>query len=136
MEQIFEIAQWVITGVLSPVVLWLVHRQAREVRTKKEIHDTYKQMYEDVSKALIQTRNDNEKIFEKLGKLEQAVSMAASCPHYAICPVTAKLQKHKDGTGVSGGRKPAANRQHESDRGAIDEGDPGTGLAGGTGAID
>ena len=54
MDVMTDILQWVLpSGAIGSVVTWLFGRTLRRTREAKEIHDTYKQMYEDVSSSLV-----------------------------------------------------------------------------------
>ena len=73
-----EIFQLLVTsGLLGGGVGWLVNRTLRKARTAKEVHDTYKAMYEDMRGTLIELRNDNEKLYSRIGLLENVVHRAA-----------------------------------------------------------
>ena len=53
-ETISNLLQWLIpSGSLATVLVWLTSKTLRTLRETKEIHDTYKVMYEDVKVTLI-----------------------------------------------------------------------------------
>lgn len=97
-DSVMEILQLLVTsGLFGGGVGWLVNRSARKARTAKEVHDTYKAMYEDLSGTLIELRNDNEKLHGRIGLLESVVHRAASCRHWPSCPLRPELPYAKRG---------------------------------------
>jgi hypothetical protein len=105
MDWVMEILQWVIpAGGIGSVLVWLTSRTLRQLRKSKEIHDTYKSMYQDISETLCHLsattkdlRDENENLRRGFTRLERAVTRAINCRHYNDCPVRAELQKHPDG---------------------------------------
>ena len=53
METILQILQWAIPSGLGTAIGWFWNRRVNQAKAKKEIHDTFKQMYEDVSSTLL-----------------------------------------------------------------------------------
>lgn len=91
-----EIFQLLVTsGLFGGGVGWLVNRTQRKARTAKEVHDTYKAMYEDMRGTLIELRNDNEKLYGRIGLLENIVHRAATCRHWPYCPLRPELSHTK-----------------------------------------
>lgn len=100
-----EIFQLLVTsGLLGGGVGWLVNRTLRKARTAKEIHDTYKAMYEDLSGTLKDLRNDNEKLYGRISLLENIVHRAATCRYWLHCPLRSELSHTK-----KYGREPYGN---------------------------
>ena len=78
-ETITTILQWLIpSGSLATVVVWLTNKTLRNLRATKEIHDTYKVMYEDVKVTLITMSNEYNKLYTVVVRLEHAISRAQS----------------------------------------------------------
>lgn len=95
-DSIMELLQLLVTsGLFGGGVGWLVNRSARKARTAKEVHDTYKAMYEDLSGTLIELRHDNKKLHGRIGLLESVVHRAASCRHWPSCPLRPELSRAK-----------------------------------------
>ena len=66
-ETLTDILQWLIpSGSLGAVVVWLTNKTLRNLRTAKEIHDTYKKMYEDVQVTLVEMQGDNKKLYRAI----------------------------------------------------------------------
>ena len=132
METILSILQWVIpSGGIGGVIGWFANRKANKAKTKKEIHDTFQQMYEDVSKALLDLQkkydilykisqdqvDENTRTRRALNRLSRAVEAIPLCDYHSQCPVLNELRIDKEG--VSGGHsgaagKPDADGQHET----------------------
>jgi hypothetical protein len=124
-----------ITAVISSAATWIVSRNLRRTRRAKEIHDTYKSMYEDISKTLKEIQNENEHLRKAILRLEKAVSRAINCKYYRECPIRDELQN-----GCTGGAKERKKRgqggQREPDPGADHESGSGAGVAGDVDAED
>jgi hypothetical protein len=132
MGEIFDIVQWVFTAIIIPTVAWLFQRQLRQLRTKKEVHDTYEQMYEKVSESLLELQDENKKMFDAIQRLERAISRASVCRFYDNCPVVHELRGDKnidDENGIDKPRKAGQRKRHNR---KTDKGDPDPCVAGGT----
>ena len=58
---ILQILQWAIpSGGIGAAIVWLANRSANSARNAKVVHDTYKGMYEDISKVLLETQEKYE----------------------------------------------------------------------------
>ena len=110
---ILQFLTWGIpSGSIGAAIAWFFNRRAHSAETAKVVHDTYKQMYEDVSQLLIETRNNYEETYEKveelsqeyartrtaLNRLSRAVEAIQLCPYRSECPVRGELQKSGDDT--------------------------------------
>lgn len=104
--------QWLIpSGGIGAVIVWLTNKTLRNLRTAKEVHDTYKEMYEDVNSTLVDIRKENqnlyqitciqreenEKLYKAIASLERTLSRAASCRHWDSCPIRSELRKQEGG---------------------------------------
>ena len=130
MEGMLEILQWTVpSGAIGSIVTWLFGRTLRQTREAKEVHDTYKQMYEDVSASLVTLQQKNEENNEKLeeltaehsrtrralNRLSRAIEAIQLCDFRSQCPVRSELQISEDcDTGDGGG----PGRQSVGKRGA------------------
>lgn len=89
---ITTLLQWLIpSGGLGAVLVWLTNKTLRNLKTAKEIHDTYKFLYEDVSATLITLQDENNKLRENGSRNSRALARAASCKYYTICPINIEL---------------------------------------------
>lgn len=94
------------SGFIGAAVSWLLKRKSFRAHEAREVHDTYKAMYEDISRLLLETQrkyDESTKLTDKLvseynltrralNRLSRAVEAIQICPHRATCPVTDKLQ--------------------------------------------
>ncbi len=133
METILQILQWSIpSGGLGAAITWFVNRRLNQTRTKKEIHDTFKQMYEDVSALLLEVQNKNDELTVKVNektenetrliravnRLSRAMEAIPLCDYHAQCPVLGELRLDEGGcTGgneTGGGIQPSEQRSASS----------------------
>jgi hypothetical protein len=135
MEHLVEILQWLLPSGIGSVALWLSSKTARKVRTTKEVHDIYKEMYESTSNTLREIRKENERLYEEFRNLKRAVSCAFQCKYFDDCPVNVELQKRTEAGQLSAGRTIRAGGQRDGESRANNEGDTGTGIQGGTHAV-
>lgn len=105
METLLTILQWVIpSGGIGMAIGWLADRRVNNARASKEIHDTFKQMYEDVSTILINVQKNNEELCEEnsrtrraLNRLSKAIEAIPLCDYHSQCPVLSELRIDKEG---------------------------------------
>ena len=146
-ETILQILTWAIpSGGIGAAIAWLANRNVRKTTEAKQIHDTYKEMYEDVSAELRAIRNENGEILERadkssqesrtlkraLDRLSRAIEAIQFCPYRAECPVRAELQDGEE-YGVVGGveRGPVSYRQPRKRQRKKGDSDADTGGHGG-----
>lgn len=144
---ILNILQWAIpSGGIGAAIAWIANRKVKEAEQAKRIHDTFKEMYGDVSKELLAKQKelndaaeDNAKAIEELNKenartryalnrLTRAIEAIQLCPHRASCPVSSELQNQEDddtdaADGVGKQRKSRQQRKQRHSTG--DESDDG-----------
>lgn len=149
---ILNILQWAIpSGGIGAAIAWIANRKVKEAEQAKRIHDTFKEMYGDVSKELLAKQKelndaaeDNAKAIEELNRenartryalnrLTRAIEAIQLCPHRASCPVSSELQNQEDdgdqdaADGAGKQRKPRQQRKQrhgasgESDNGKSDD---------------
>lgn len=145
-DTLMQIIQWAIpSGGIGAAIAYLTGRKARAAATAKSVHDTYKLMYEDVSRELLATQqkiDENAKQTEALGeeykrtryalnRLTRAIQAIQRCPHSGSCPVSGELSLDTDTadlptdrTGATPsdkpskpkrGQHPQAERKHTAD---------------------
>ena len=105
-DTIFQILQWAIpSGGIGAAIAWIAEKKTRDAKTAKEVHDTYKAMYEDISALLVETQKKYEETKEQietlgtensrtrraLNRLSRAIEAIQICPHRANCPVSGEL---------------------------------------------
>lgn len=103
-ETLTTLLQWLIpAGGFGTVIVWLTSKNLRNVRTAKEVHETYKVLYENIQQTLIELQDENKKMYKVVARLERAVNRASVCRYYDHCPVRDELQK----SGQAGRVRPA-----------------------------
>lgn len=145
MDTLMQILQWAIpSGGIGAAIAWVANRKANNARQAKSVHDTYKLMYEDISRLLVETQqkyDESTKLTEKLvsennltrralNRLSRAIEAIQLCPHAGTCPVSGELSLSEDGDGDAKPDRGSQKRQQRkvADR---DKGDGGGGGAGG-----
>ena len=93
-DSLITLLQWLLpTGSVGAVIVWLTSKTLRQARTAKEVHDTYKQMYDDLHDQLLTLSNENKHIRSSLSRLERAVTKGATCRLWSQCPIRSELQR-------------------------------------------
>jgi hypothetical protein len=124
---IMNILQWAIpSGGIGAAIAWIANRKVKAAEQAKQVHDTYKSMYEDVSRELLnlqrkvdestrenasaieELNRENTRTRNALNRLSRAIEAIQLCPHRATCPVSGELQNGEEGTGR--GDEPDSNR--------------------------
>lgn len=145
-DTLMQFIQWAIpSGGIGAAIAYLTGRKARAAATAKSVHDTYKLMYEDVSRELLATQqkiDENAKQTEALGeeykrtryalnRLTRAIQAIQRCPHSGSCPVSGELSLdtdtgtdlQTDRTGATPGNKPS--KPPRGQRGTAERKQPG-----------
>ncbi len=149
-ETILQYLAWAIpSGGIGAAIAWFANRNVRKTTEAKQIHDTYKEMYEDVSAELRAIRNENGEILERadkasqesrilkraLDRLSRAIEAIQFCPYRAECPVRAELQDGEE-YGVVGGVESAPASLRQQRKRKHKKGDSSCGTSGHCGADD
>lgn len=119
LETILQYLQWAVPGGVGAAVMWLLSRDVRRAHTAKEIHDTYRDMYSDVSHSLTEMREENERLYNAIIRLEHAVRRANTCRYWDSCPIRSELPQPKV-HGAAGGnerRQPQGGQHRIRDSG-------------------
>lgn len=104
-DVLMQFLGWAVPGGLGAGATWFLSRRQRRTREAKEVHDTYREMYADVSATLsaIQARNNElNDILEDIKQencglrravvaLRKAIQAIGNCRHYDDCPVRREL---------------------------------------------
>ena len=144
---ILNILQWAIpSGGIGAAIAWIANRKVKEAEQAKRIHDTFKEMYGDVSKELLAKQKelndaaeDNAKAIGELNKenartryalnrLTRAIEAIQLCPHRASCPVSGELQNQEDdgdpdaadGAGKQRKQRQQRKQRHDANDGSDD----------------
>jgi len=125
MMDILSTLQWLIpSGGLGAVIAWIFSKTLRNLRQTKEVHDTYKTLYEDISKTLTDVQDELDKLHKELGRFRRAVSKIYGCRYYPDCPVQYELQDSETG---SNGKKVGKSKRQPRIRNPAYENNPGAG---------
>lgn len=146
-----QIIQWAIpSGGIGAAIAWMANRKVKQATAAKSVHDTYKLMYEDISRELLATQKkvdestktmeglgeENKRIRYALNRLTRAIQAIQLCPHSGSCPVSGELSLDEDGDegkparGKSGGKGQHGKRE-KRDTAVVDgAGEGGHGMAG------
>jgi DNA anti-recombination protein RmuC len=110
-DTILQILMWAVpSGGIGAAIAWIANKNVRQAKTAKEVHDTYKTMYADVSEVLMKVQKENEKLNGKvdelskenertrrsLNRLCRAIEAIQLCPHRTSCPVRGELSLTED----------------------------------------
>lgn len=138
-DTVMQILTWAIpSGGIGAAISWIANRKVKTAESAKKIHDTYKEMYEDISRELVTIqkksdentqamealRDENSRTRRALNRLSRAIEAIQSCPHRGSCPVSGELSLDEDGTEAgdsqpSGGkRKPRQQRDRKQSEGS------------------
>lgn len=145
MDTLMQILQWAIpSGGIGAAIAWVANRKANNAKQAKSVHDTYKLMYEDISRLLVETQekyDESTKLTEKLvsennltrralNRLSRAIEAIQLCPHAGTCPVSSELSLSEDGDGDTDGKPNRKDgkrqrRKADADRGGVAAGEGG-----------
>lgn len=99
METLLTLLQWLIpSGGIGALLVWLTSRTLRQTRESKEVHDTYKAMYEDVQATLHTLQDENNKMQLSVASLRRLVLRSTTCRYFVHCPLRSELQTSGIGT--------------------------------------
>lgn len=143
-DTILQFLTWAIpSGGIGAAIAWIANRKVKSAESAKKIHDTYKEMYDDISRELLTTqkkvddttkateqlRDENARTRRALNRLSKAIEAIQVCPHRSTCPVSSELRLDEDDaegadTADGGGkRKPRQQRKPKPDGGEPTGGD-------------
>ncbi len=151
-DTIMQILTWAIpSGGIGAAIAWVANRKVKQAEGAKQIHDTYKTMYQDISREWVETQEkleksakenakaiedlnrENAKTRYALNRLSRAIEAIQLCPHRATCPVSGELQNGEEGAdgadGADGGkRKARQQRKREPPKRDASGADAGRGM--------
>ena len=124
-ETLMNILQWLIPGGgLGAVIAWIFSKTLRNLRQTKEVHDTYKTLYENISKTLTDVQDELDELHKELGRFRRAVSKIYGCRYYPDCPVQHELQNSET---VANGNKVRKSKRQPRIRNPDNENNTGSG---------
>ena len=141
-DTLMQFLTWAIpSGGIGAAIAWIANRKVKAAESAKQVHDTYKSMYEDISRELLTTqkkvdeatkateelRDENARTRRALNRLSKAIEAIQVCPHRSSCPVSSELRLDEedadqaDGTPRTKKRQQRKSRQPERDDKSHDE---------------
>lgn len=118
-DSILQLLQWLVpTGGVGMLLGWITSTRLRHARTAKEVHDTYKTMYDDVHNELTKLAGENSDINLRLARLEQAIARGPGCHLWPHCPIRLQLQRTSQESDIRTllGQRTRASRDHPTSR--------------------
>ena len=106
-DTLMQFLTWAIpSGGIGAAIAWIANRKVKAAESAKQVHDTYKSMYEDISRELLTTqrkvddatkatedlRDENARTRRALNRLSKAIEAIQICPHRSSCPVSSELR--------------------------------------------
>ena len=143
-DTILQFLTWAIpSGGTGAAIAWIANRKVKRAEQAKQVHDTYKAMYEDVSRLLEQNqekygeltqtmdslRAEHDRTRRALNRLSRAIEAIKLCPHRAACPVNGELSLDEEGSGgtdTDNSLEPRPAKRQRKKPAAADE-EPGEG---------
>lgn len=78
---------------IGSIVTWMFSRNLYRAKKKKEVHDIYQVMYNDVCTTLTHIKDENRKLYQIVERFEKAVLKATDCCYWDDCPMRHELQE-------------------------------------------
>lgn len=131
---LLQFIQWAIpSGGIGAAIVWFANRKANNAKNAKVVHDTYKGMYEDISKVLLETQQKYEDITKvvegltaenhrtrlSINRLSRAIEAIKLCPHRNSCPVSSELSLDEDDDNPGRGKGGKGQRRKQTDHDKI-----------------
>ena len=113
------------TGGLGGLFFYITSKRKRDAIVNKEVHDTYKKMYEDVHGTLIEIQDENKKLYKAVTRLEKAIARASTCRYYDSCPINAELHEQKGNNKSQNRNRQLARKGNKACNIRADPGEPG-----------
>ncbi len=95
MNTLMEIFSYLFPTGVGSAITWVYSRNVYRARKRKEVHDIYQEMYNDVCTTLTKNQDENRKLYRAIARLEKAVTQATVCRHWPDCPVRDELQESR-----------------------------------------
>ncbi len=130
-DTLMQFLTWAIpSGGIGAAIAWIANRKVKAAESAKQVHDTYKSMYEDISRELLTTqrkvddttkatedlRDENARTRRALNRLSKAIEAIQICPHRSSCPVSSELRLDEEDADPADGVPRAKKRQQRKPR--------------------
>ena len=130
-DTLMQFLTWAIpSGGIGAAIAWIANRKVKAAESAKQVHDTYKSMYEDISRELLTTqrkvddatkatedlRDENARTRRALNRLSKAIEAIQICPHRSSCPVSSELRLDEEDADPTDSAPRAKKRQQRKPR--------------------
>ncbi len=132
MDTLIQILTYLFPAGVGSFITWIFARDVYQAKKRKEVHDIYQEMYNDVSVTLANIQDENKKLHRAVARLEKAVRLATMCRHWPDCPMRDELPEPERVDTEKQQRQPATKKRARADPGtrAHEPGDDGDTAAG------
>lgn len=86
---------------------WFFNRRLSKARNGGDVDAAYMDNIQNLRSDLINSINENRKLYRAIARLDRTVARATTCRHWNDCPIRFELQK----SGSDGDNLPAPKRQ-------------------------
>ena len=93
MDMFMQILAMLFPAGLGSIITWMFSRNLYRAKKKKEVHDIYQVMYNDVCTTLTHIKDENRKLYQIVERFEKAVLKATDCFYWDDCPMRHELQE-------------------------------------------
>lgn len=93
MDMFMQIVAMLFPAGIGSLVTWMFSRNLYRAKKKKEVHDIYQVMYDDVCATLTHIKDENRKLYQIVERFEKAVLKATDCCYWDDCPMRHELQE-------------------------------------------
>ena len=93
MDMFMQILAMLFPAGIGSIVTWIFSRNLYRAKKKKEVHDIYQVMYNDVCTTLTHIKDENRKLYQIVERFEKAVLKATDCCYWDDCPMRHELQE-------------------------------------------
>ena len=93
MDMFMQILAMLFPAGLGSIITWMFSRNLYRAKKKKEVHDIYQVMYNDVCTTLTHIKDENRKLYQIVERFEKAVLKATDCCYWDDCPMRHELQE-------------------------------------------
>ena len=113
MDVFMQILTMLFPAGIGSIVTWMFSRNLYRAKKKKEVHDIYQVMYNDVCTTLTHIKDENRKLYQIVERFEKAVLKATDCCYWDDCPMRHELQESAElayAVGLSGRQPPVKKK--------------------------
>lgn len=94
-------------AAIGTAIGWFFNRRLSKARNGGDIDAAYMDNIQNLRSDLLNSINENRKLYRAVARLDRTVARATACRHWNDCPIRDELQK----PGADGDNLPAPDRQ-------------------------